>query len=355
MRFDLDEQQREFQQAATDFLQAECPVTRALAPHDTGSTDLGIWKGLMSIGIGGIMVPEEHGGLGLGLLDLAVVTEAVGRYAAPGPFIEHALVTLAIALGGSEAQKARWLPLLAEGELLGTVAFAEGKGQWLPDHWSLPVKTRITGTKQHVLHAESADLIVVGLAGGRLAIVERGAQGISLTPVPCTDAGKQMSNIDFNDVPSELLPGDAATRVIDAALVLLAADAFGGASHCVQMAVDYAKLREQFGRPIGAFQAMKHQLADMALAVEPNIGLYWYAAHVFDTDPPAASEAAALAKAHLCEVYPQVARRMIEAHGGIGYTWEFGAHVWLKRALFDQAYFGMPQAHRARVATISGW
>jgi len=357
MRFDLDEQQREFQRAAHDYLHAECPITRALAPHDTGKADLGLWQGLMSLGIGGMMVPESHGGLGLGLLDLAVVAEVVGRFAAPGPFIEHALATLAIVQCGSPAQKERWLPLLASGEALGTVALAEGKGLWMPDSWKLQPEAgdTLAGEKRHVLHAAEATLLVVGLAGGRLGIVERGAKGLSVAPVPCTDAGKQMALVSFNGSPVDVMPEGAADKIIDAGLVLLAADAFGGASRCVQMSVDYAKLREQFGRPIGAFQAVKHQLADMALAVEPNVGLYWYAAHAFDSDPSAAAQAAALAKSHLSEAYPHVARRMIEAHGGIGYTWEYGAHVWLKRALFDQAYLGMPQAHRARVADLAGW
>jgi alkylation response protein AidB-like acyl-CoA dehydrogenase len=151
------------------------------------------------------------------------------------------------------------------------------------------------------------------------------------------------------------MPIASAGRIVDAGLVLLSADAFGGASESVARAVEYAKEREQFGRKIGSFQALKHQLADMALAVEPTIGLYWYAAHVFDTQPKDAPLAAALAKAHITELYPKIARKMIEAHGGIGYTWEYGAHVWLKRALFDQAYFGMPYTHRARAAQLSGW
>lgn len=355
MKFDLDEQQRGFQQAATDYLAAECPMTRALAPHDHGRADLGVWKGLMALGIGGIVVPQEHGGLGLGLLDLAVVAEVVGRYAAPGPFTEHALATLAIVLAGSDAQRLRWLPALASGEVLGTVAFAEGKGCWLPEHWTVSADGGLLGRKDYVLHGAEAGLAVVGLAGGRLGLVELPSAGTTVTPVACTDGGKQMATLMFDGAECDPLPGDAARALLDAGLVLLAADAFGGASHCVAASVEYAKLREQFGQPIGMFQAVKHQLADMALMVEPNVGLYWYAAHAFDTDPAAAPLAAALAKSLLCENYPQVARRMIEAHGGIGYTWEFGAHVWLKRALFNQAWMGTPRQHRARAAQLAGW
>ncbi|VXD04379.1 Acyl-CoA dehydrogenase [Pseudomonas sp. 9AZ] len=355
MRFDLDEQQRAFQDAVVDYLRAECPMNRALAPHESAEVDFALWRGLMELGIGGMAVPEEYGGLGLGLLDLAVVAEPVGRYAMPGPFFEHALATLAITVSGTEEQKAKWLPMLVTGELRATVALAEGKGQWAADTWTLDGDQQLSGRKQYVLHAEGADLIVVGLKGGALGVVEGNAAGIELTTVPSTDAGRRLAHLQFNHVAFERLALPVGESVVDAGLILLAADAFGGASRSVQLAVEYSKEREQFGQAIGAFQAVKHQLADMALMVEPCVGLYWYAAYMFDTAPMAAHEAAALAKAHITEVYPKIARRMIEAHGGIGYTWEYGAHVWLKRALFDQAYLGMPQAHRAHIATMSGW
>jgi alkylation response protein AidB-like acyl-CoA dehydrogenase len=355
MRFDLDEQQRAFQEAVTDYLQQTCSVSRVLEPHDTGKPVYEAWQGLMEMGLGGTMVPEAHGGLGLGLLELAVIAEVVGRFAMPGPFMEHALATLAIALGGSDAQKARWLPVLASGEKRATIALAEAGGGWSPDAWTFPSSETLKGDKRFVLHAQAADLLVVGLQHGAMALVEGGAAGIDITAVPSTDAGRQLAHVKFSDTPCELLPVDVGGRIFDAAAVLLAADAFGGASRCLAMSVTYSKERVQFGQPIGAFQAVKHQLAQMAVQVEPSVGLYWYAAHVFDADPEQAPEAAALAKSHITELYPRIARHMIEAHGGIGYTWEFGAHVWLKRALFNQAYLGMPHVHRARVAAMSGW
>lgn len=355
MRFDLDEQQRAFQGAVAEYLQRECPLERALAPHDHKRADYGIWRGLMDLGVGRMMVPEEFGGLGLGLLDLAVVAEPLGRFAAPGPFIEHALASLAIVIAGSNDQKAHWLPDLASGARRATVAFSESRGSWDAEGWAIGDGGRLSGTKRYVLHADGADLLVVGIAGGRLALVEGGAPGMSVEPIPCTDAGKQIATVTFDDTPFTLLDQAGGGRIVDAGLVLLAADAFGGASRCVEMAVAYAKERQQFGRPIGAFQAMKHQLADMAVAIEPAIALYWYAAHLFDVDPPASAEAALLAKSHITEAYPKIARGMVEAHGGIGYTWEYGAHIWLKRALFDQAYLGMPAVLRRRYAMLAGW
>lgn len=355
MKFDLDEQQLAFQQGVAEYLAAECPITRALEPHNTMKPDLGLWQGLMELGIGGIMVPEEFGGLGLGLLDLAVVMEPVGRHAAPGPFLDHALGTLALVIAGTQSQKQELLPALVTGEKRITVALAEGKDTWLAGEWQLEGGATLTGTKHHVLHAEGADLMVVGLAGGKLALVRGDAAGMTITPVASTDAGKQLCTVAFADTPCAILDGAEGARLVDAGLVLLAADAFGGASQSVAMAVAYAKEREQFGRLIGSFQGLKYQLADMAMAAEPCVGLYWYAAHVWDSDPQDAPLQAALAKALITENYAKVTRRMIEAHGGIGYTWEYGAHVWLKRAVFNQAYLGMPRILRARIAGLSGW
>jgi len=355
MRFDLDEQQLALQQAVADYLEAECPIARALAPHDTGKPDLGLWRGLVQLGIGGIMVPEEYGGLGLGLLDLAVMMEPVGRSAAPGPFLDHALGTLALVLAGSAAQKAGLLPPLASGEMRATIALAEAKGEWFAEQWTLAAGETLTGKKHHVLHAEGADVLIVGFAGGKLGLVRRDAPGLEISPTPSTDAGKQLCTVTFADTPCELLEGAMGDRLVDAGLVLLAADAFGGASQAVNLSVAYAREREQFGRPIGSFQGMKHQLVDTAITVEPSVGLYWYAAHCWDTELAAAPLQAALAKALITENYARATRQMIEVHGGIGYTWEYGAHVWLKRALFNQAFLGSPRALRARAADLAGW
>jgi alkylation response protein AidB-like acyl-CoA dehydrogenase len=355
MRFDIDDQQRALQQGVADYLASECPKARALAPHDRDGADLGIWHGLMDLGLGAIMVPESHGGLGLGLTDLAMIAEPIGRFAAPGAFLDHALGTLALVLGGTEAQRDAWLPGLASGALRATVALSEAKGAWHADAWRMASGPTLTGEKQYVLHAEGVDVIVVGLAGGQLGLVRGDAPGLAIAPLPSTDAGKRLCTLRFDNTPAETLDGAHGARLCDAGLVLLAADSFGGASQCVTMAVDYVKEREQFGQIIGRFQAIKHQLADMAIRVEPCLGLYWYAAHLWDSDPDAAPLHAALAKSLIAENYAVIARAMIEAHGGIGYTWDYGAHVWLKRALFNQAWLGMPQALRRRIADLSGW
>lgn len=355
MNFDLDEQQLAFEQTVDDFLQHECPLARALHPHDAGGADFGVWKGLMNMGIGGLIVPEAYGGLSQGLLDLSIVAEVVGRYAAPGPFLDHAMATVAVVLAGTEAQKQKWLPGMASGQLRGTIALAEDKGQWTPESWTCTGSAALSGRKRHVLHADGADIIVVGTAGGGLALVEGKTMGVGLQAIPSTDAGRQLFELSLSDAKCEPMQGASAHRLLEAGLVLIAADAYGIARRCLDMAVDYAKLRVQFDKPIGAFQAVKHQLADMALGIVPAQGLYWYAAHAFDLGMADAGVAAALAKSHITELAPKAARRAIESHGGIGYTWEFGLHVWLKRALFDQAYLGMPREHRLRVAEANNW
>lgn len=357
MNFDLSPEQKALQESVGALLAAHTSVQKTLAGVETGEVfDQALWARLMELGLGGIAMPEEHGGAGLQLLDVAVVAEMLGRFAAPAPLIEHALAAYAIMLAGSPEQQARWLEGLASGALRGTIALLEEGEAWMDDSWSMPASRELSGTKLCVPFVEGADIIVVGLKGGRFAIVEAGAEGVSHTDTPSFDPSHRLATLTFEKTPAELLSGkNSGKRFCDAALVLLAADAFGGGSRCVADATAYAKDRVQFGRPIGSFQAVKHQLADMALEMEPSVGLYWYAAHAFDTEPEKASLAAALAKAHITETYAQVARRMVELHGGIGYTWEHGAHIWLKRSVYDRAVFGTPAYHYKRAATLAGW
>ena len=329
---------------------------REIFEGETGSAP-DLWKGLVELGVAGLTISEEHGGAGLELLDLALVSEMMGRHAAPLPFLGHALASLAIALGGSEAQQRKYLPQLASGGALGTVALAEDGGAWQPDEWTLPAGDTLSGAKRYVVHAEEADLIVVGTAGGGLAVVERNAPGVEVEALDGADRTRRVFGLTLAGTPCDpLAQGEAAApRVRDAALILLAADAFGGASRCVEMAVEYAKTREQFGVTIGHFQALKHQLADMALATEPARGLYWYAAHAFDHLVDESARIAAIAKAHVTDNFMQVARDTVEAHGGIGFTWECDVQIWFKRAMFDRAFLGAPSVHRQRAAALAGW
>jgi len=358
VNFDLTEEQEMLQQSLGGLLENEFPVSRLreVFDGDTGH-DPDLWKSLVELGIAGLAIDEEHGGAGLEILDLAVAAETLGYHAAPGPFLGHALAAVAIEAGGSPEQKGKWLPLLATGDAVGTVALAEAEGHWLPGDWTLPAGETISGEKDFVPSVDVADVMVVGLSGGRLGIVKTDADGISLEPIDGADRTRRMRKVTFDNVPCELLAEDdkAAGRLRDVGLVLCAADAFGGAQRLLEMSVEYAKTREQFGVTIGHFQALKHQLASMALDVEPSRGLYWFSAYAQDHEVDKAERIAATAKAHITDRFMQVARDAVEAHGGLGFTWECDVQMWFKRAMFDRAFLGTPSQHRSRSADLAGW
>lgn len=358
MNFLLSDNQLALLASIEDLLRDRCDPLRVHKIFDVAGDaqfDADLWAWLVELGLPAIFVPEEHGGLGLEMVDLAIVAELLGAYAAPAPWLGHALATVAITLGGSDAQKTAWLPKLASGEILATVAFGEGQGAWFPDDWRLTAADGISGAKMLVPNAAEADLIVVGVVEG-LALVEKGA-AYTTQRIDSGDRTRPVDTVTFDGAAAELLPGGLAARdrVIDAAAVLLAADAFGGAERCVTMSVDYARVREQYGQPVAGFQGLRYQLVEMALATEPARGLYWYAAHAWDALPEKAAHAAAQAKAHLTDTYLQVTRDTVEAHGGIGFTWEHDAHIYMKRAMLDWAWLGSPSRHRLRAADLAGW
>lgn len=358
MNFDLTDEQRMLQETVAQYVENECPMAKLREIFDgEDGHDPVLWKGLAELGVAGLAISDEYGGAGLEMLDLAVVAETLGHAAFPGPFFNHALGALAIQLGGSDAQKEAWLPKLAAGEATATIAFSDPSGGWQPEDWSLEAGATLTGSKTMVPFARHADVIVVGVAGGGMVLVEKGAAGLKCEPVDGADRTRRLDDLAFESTPCESLPGGvaAAAKVRDAGLVLLAADAIGGAERCLEMSVAYAKTRQQFGVVIGQFQALKHQLANMALAVEPSRGLYWYAAHALDHMPEEAERTAAVAKAHITDAFMQVARDAVEAHGGIGFTWEGDVQIWFKRAMFDRAFLGTPARHRERAAVLGEW
>ena len=358
MNFDLTEEQQMLQETVGQLLANECPVThlREVFDGETGF-DQTLWKGMAELGIVGLNVPEAFGGAGLETLDLAVVAETMGYHGAPGPFLGHALAIEAIVAGGSEAQKEKWLPALASGDRIGAVAVADPSGRWANEDWSIAAGDTLSGRKCFMTGGEAADLIVVGLAEGRLGVVEAPAAGLSLEAIDGADRTRRLVDLVLEETPCELLNADdhAARRVRDVGCVLLAADAFGGSMRLLEMSVEYAKTREQFGVKIGHFQALKHQLSSMALDVEPGRGLYWYAAYAQDHVRDEAERVAAIAKAHMTDRYMEVARNAVEAHGGLGFTWECDVQIWFKRAMFDRAFLGHPAEHRKRQAELAGW
>lgn len=361
MDFGLSEEQTLLQDTIKKFVEAECPPTRVreIMESDDGH-DESLWRGLADLGIAGMTVPEAHGGAGLELLDLALAADVLGWGAVPGPFLGNAMATTALCVSDEEAQK-RWLPSIATGEAVLTLAIGEGIGEW--DAGAMQTKAeggKLTGVKSLVPYADSADAILVAATDGDgpgLWAVERGAPGVEITTLSGNDFTRRVARVSFEGASAtKIATGrDAADRARDVGLVLLAADASGGAHRCLEMTTQYALTREQFGQVIGAFQGVKHQLANLACDLEPAVSLWWYAAHAFDHIEDQAQRHAALAKAHLTDLYDTNTRYAIELHGGIGFTWEYDLHLWFRRAMFDRAFLGEASYHRSRAADLAGW
>lgn len=361
MDFGLTEEQSLLQDTIKRFVEAECPPTRVRDIMETDDAhDADLWRGLADLGVAGMTIPEEHGGAGLELLELALAADVLGWAATPGPFLGNAMATTALCAGEAEAQQ-RWLPGIATGETVVTMAVGEGIGEW--DAGAMKTSAaggRLTGEKSLVPHATVADAILVAAVdedGPGLWAVERGAAGMEITPLTGNDMTRRVSRVRFEGASATRVASGrtAADRARDVGLVLLAADASGGAHRCLEMTRDYALTREQFGQIIGAFQGVKHQLANLACDLEPAVSLWWYAAHAFDHIQDQAERHAALAKAHLCDLYDTNTRYAIELHGGIGFTWEYDLHLWFRRAMFDRAFLGESRYHRSRAADLAGW
>jgi alkylation response protein AidB-like acyl-CoA dehydrogenase len=332
MNFELTDDQQAIQRTARDFLAASYPpeeVRRLAYDTDRGFTDEG-WARICELGWPALLVAEEHGGLGLGVVELAVVQEELGAALAPSPFLSTVAAAALIAEAGSEEQRARWLPGLAAGESRGTVATLGEDGGW-------------TG----VPDADGADVVVVR-DGERWAL----AEATTAEPVEALDPTRRLWRVRA-DAALEPLPGDGA-RAQDVVAVALAAESVGVARRTLDMAVQYAKEREQFGRPIGAYQAVSHACAQMLLEVEGARSTALYAAWALDHEPQSAPLAASMAKAYGSDAGWRVPAAALQVHGGIGFTWEHDLHLWLKRGKANAYLWGDAREHRARVAALIG-
>jgi alkylation response protein AidB-like acyl-CoA dehydrogenase len=332
MNFELTDDQRSIQRTARDFLAASYPPEeiRRLA-YDTprGFTDEG-WARICELGWPALLVAEEHGGLSLGVVELAVVQEELGAALAPSPFLSTVVAAALIADAGSDAQRERWLPALAAGEARGTVATLREDDGWtaVPD-------------------ADGAD-VVVARDGERWALVT----DASAEAVEALDPTRRLWRVQAEG-ELEPLPGDGA-RARDIAAVALAAESAGVARRAMDMAVQYAKEREQFGRPIGAYQAVSHACAQMLLEVEGARSTALYAAWALDHEPESGPLAASMAKAYASDAGSRVPAASLQVHGGIGFTWEHDLHLWLKRGKANAYLWGDAREHRARVADLIG-
>ncbi|MFK7895835.1 MAG: acyl-CoA dehydrogenase family protein [Myxococcota bacterium] len=359
MDFGLSEEQDMLQETIRGFAQNECPTTRLRELFDAGDGhDPKLWEGLCEMGVAGLTVPEEFGGAGMEMLDLALVAEVLGEFAVPGPFLGHAMATLGVQLCGDAAQQKAILPGLAGGEKLATIAIQEDETHFAPGDWTLKADGgRISGKKTIVSHANLADAFLVGLAGGKLAWVDAKAEGIKIEDANGIDRTRPIFSVTFDGTPAEILsdPEGQVERLNQAGSILLAADTFGAATKLIDLDVAYSLSREQFGQPIAQFQAIKHTIARLATDIEPSRALYWYAAHAFDHIRDDSARSASVTKAHITDRAMHAARESVELHGGYGFTWECEVQMWFKRIMFNRSFLGTPEQHRESAAQLGGW
>ncbi|HLZ85111.1 MAG TPA: acyl-CoA dehydrogenase family protein [Caulobacteraceae bacterium] len=360
MDFALSQDQKLMQASLAGTLDRASPLERVRAFAEIREpVARDVWGALTELGVPGLLIPEEHGGLGLGLLDAALVAETLGAHVAPTPFLGSAvLAPLAILAAGSPAQQQAWLPRLAAGEKLAGAAITETVSGGRDGAGIGAAAGKLSGKALFALDAAAADVILVADTAGGLWLVAGDAPGLTRVPLTTIDLTRSVSELRFERTPAEaLVAGDAATtltRLRDAAWTMTAADMLGAAGVMLDKAVAYAKERRQFGRLIGSFQAVKHLCAEMAAELEPCRALVWYAAYAQDAVPAEASLTAAHAKAHLSEVSRFVARTATEVHGGMGITDLLGLHYWFKRVGLDRQLFGGPERVRHLAAAIQG-
>jgi acyl-CoA synthetase (NDP forming)/alkylation response protein AidB-like acyl-CoA dehydrogenase len=373
MNLGITAEQRDLRESVRRFLAERAPMTRVRELMETAdTTDAGVWRQAgVQLGLQAIAIPEEYGGAGFSFAEQAVVLEELGGALYGGPYLASAVLA-ATALLASEDEGARrdLLPGIASGQTVATLAFTEDDGSWDPESIRLAAAKngpgwRLDGHKSFVLDGNAANLILAvaatdhGPSSLSLFAVDGTAKGLSRRALPTLDQTRRLARLEFSDVPGRLIgsPGAgkaALDHTLDVAAVALAAEQLGGAQRALDMAVEYAKIRRQFGRPIGSFQAIKHRCADLLLEVESLRSAVGYAAAAVAEGSTEVPVLAALVKAYASEVYSHVAGENIQIHGGIGFTWEHDAHLYLKRAKASELFLGDASYHRERLATRIG-
>jgi alkylation response protein AidB-like acyl-CoA dehydrogenase len=361
MYFDLTDEQQAIKSTAHDFLAARYRSERirelAESEHGFEQSD---WDEMAELGWPGLALPEEWGGQGLGIVELAVLFEEMGYALAPSPLLSNTIAGLALALCGSDDQRERYLRPLAEGKLRGAPALWDAGtpgtiGEFTMEAPSDGDDLVLDGEKVLVTDAASADFLIVATADGRRHLVDRDASGVTVTPSTSIDTTRRLCSVRFDGVrvaAGDSLPaaGENYYPVFHRVCVALAAESTGIAQRTMEMAVAYAKDRQQFGRPIGSYQAVSHRCAQMLLETENARSAVYGAAWAADAEPESLSSAASMAKAYASDAGWRVPDASIQVHGGIGFTWEHDLHFFLKRGRANAAMFGDAKWHRERVA-----
>jgi alkylation response protein AidB-like acyl-CoA dehydrogenase len=367
IQFAFTDEQEQFRSAVRRFLSDRSPTTEVRRLMATAEGyDPAVWRQLSEgLALPGIHIPEQYGGAGFGIVELGIVMEEFGRALLCAPYFSTAVLAAnAILNSGTEAQKSALLPDIAKGARLATLAITEPDGNWDPTSIKVVATPetngyRLDGVKSYVVDGHVADLLIVaarapntvGHEGLALFTLDANGGGVERRPLESMDPTRKIARIDFHGAHANLL-GDLdygakpIFRTLDQAAIALANEMVGGAQALLDSAVNYSKLRVQFGRTIGSFQSIKHKLADMLLDVELAKSAAYYAAQAAAIDDPEWPALASLAKAAASETYLHTAIECIQIHGGIGFTWDNDTHLWFKRAKSSELFLGQPSYHR---------
>ncbi|MCL4422283.1 MAG: acyl-CoA/acyl-ACP dehydrogenase [Actinobacteria bacterium] len=370
MNFAFSEEQEELRRSVGRFLDDKSPIPEVRRLMETvEGYDPKVWTQMgEQLGLQGLAIPEEYGGSGFGYVELIVVFEELGRTLACLPYFSTVgLAANALLSSGDDSAKKDLLPRIASGETVATLAYTEDSGRWDMDSVTLAATKAgdgwtLDGHKMYVIDGHTAGLIVVVARtseGLTLFAVEGDAPGLTRTPLATMDQTRKQARIEFSSTPARLVgveggAAGAVSKTLDLGAVALAAEQVGGAQRCLDMSVEYAKTRVQFGRPIGSFQAIKHKCADMLLEVESARSAAYYAGWTAAEDSDELPVVACLAKSYCSEAYFHAAAENIQIHGGIGFTWEHDAHLYFKRAKSSELILGDPSYHRELLAQRIG-
>ena len=360
MNFDFSEDQRLLQKAARDFLEDRSPLQTNRNVLESGSHfDPELWKGVAEMGWLGAVIPEEYGGAGFGHLELVLIAEEIGRALAPVPFGSSVyLATEALLLGGSPEQQKSYLPRLASGDLIGTLAMSDGLGDTSPESLTTRIEgDRLNGTKIAVPDGNAANLAVVvalGAHGPLLALADLNGTGIERTAVESIDPTRSCATITFRDTPVERL-GEVGQgwsllqRVLDRAAVLLSFEQIGGAERAFEITREYTMGRYAFGRPVASFQSLKHRMADLYAAIELGRSNGYYGAWALSEDADELGVAACSARVSATDAFELASQEMLQMHGGVGFTWEYDCHMFYRRSKHNAVVLGSPSHWRERL------
>ena len=364
MNFGFTEEQELLRKTARAVIDEHAPVAEARRVLEQGAShSIELWRRLAELGWAGLAVPDVHGGAGLTWVELCILCEELGRNLAPVPFLPHALATDAVAELGSEAQRSHWLPRMASGDVLATIDLHAAESTPALRAESRGGRLHLRGALTFVPYAASAQLVVARVLlqdGIRVVAIPTSTRGFEPRLLQALDPLRPLYEIACDDVEvsadallgERTVPASAQGALVDRALVLVAAEMLGGAERCLESAVAYAQQRIQFGKPIGVHQAIKHKCADMLFGVEAARSITYYAAWAARERRPDAGLLASMAKATAGESFRRAASDNLQIHGGVGFTWEYDCHLYLRRARSDDAWLGSSSVQRERIARV---